>query len=230
MQMSIKGSTLTPELVDLHFLLESPLTDELPVGYSPIPDNNDVSNNSKGQYNINYNVLIVKEKGWRYKNIASSSYYLTTPGSPIAGDASDELKIKSVDAIITAAIDKNLNLHDTAHVLAIAHHESMFNPYAAAGTTSASGLGQFINDTGGEYGINKKNRWDIDTQAKALVSYFIYNKEKINSFGFSEEHIYRLHHDGSNSTKIIGSEGLATSRKNVIPMIRVYENAIRKIF
>lgn len=106
----------------------------------------------------------------------------------------------------------------------------MFNPYAAAGTTSASGLGQFVRKTGARYSINKKNRWDIDVQANALVSHFIDNKAKIKSSDFSEEHIYRLHHDGYNSTKIIGSEGLATSRKNVMPMIRVYEDAIRKIF
>ncbi|MDR3504116.1 MAG: transglycosylase SLT domain-containing protein, partial [Legionella sp.] len=229
MRMSIKGSTLTPELANLHSLLEPSLTAELPEGYSSIPKD-DVLKNSSGKYNIDYNVLVIKEKGGRYRNIASNSYYLNTPGSPIAGDASDELKIKSVDAIITAAIENNLNLHETAHVLAIAHQESMFNPYAAAGTTSASGLGQFINETGERYDIDDANRWDITTQANALVNHFLDNKFKINSLGFSEEHIYRLHHDGSNSTKIIGSEGLATSRTKVIPMIKVYEDAIRKIF
>lgn len=153
---------------------------------------------------------------------------MNTPGSPIVGDASDELKTKSVE--ITAAIENNLNLHDTAHVLAIAHQESMFNPYAAAGTTSASGLGQFVDETGERYGIDDTNRWDINIHASALVNHFLDNKLKINGLGFSEEHIYRLHHDGPNSTKIIGSKGLVISRTKVIPMIKVYEDALRKIF
>ena len=68
------------------------------------------------------------------------------------------------------------------------------------------------------------------TQADILVRHFLDNQLKINRLGLSEDHIYRLHHDGFNSKKIIGSEGLSISRANVVPMIRVYEDAIRKIF
>jgi putative chitinase len=54
-------------------------------------------------------------------------------------------------------------------VLAIAHTESGFNPDAAAGTTSASGLGQFVDKTGEAYSLNDNNRWDVNAQADSLV-------------------------------------------------------------
>ena len=86
------------------------------------------------------------------------------------GDASPEVQSRSVDALIQASQRGGLSQRQTAYVLAMARVESGFNPDAAAGTTTAFGLGQFIDATGKGYGITSSNRGDITKQAEALVA------------------------------------------------------------
>ena len=69
--------------------------------------------------------------------------------------ATPEVQLANIHALIRAAEAKNLSIHDTAYILAIARIESGFNHDAAAGTTSASGLGQFMAD-------NQKTWWWIN--------------------------------------------------------------------
>ncbi len=104
-------------------------------------------------------------------------------------------------------------------MLAIAHVKSKFNPDAAAGTTSASGLGQFINTTGASYGLTDANRWDVQAQATALVRHFIDNKNLAKRRHKKEEYIYKYHHDGPSGEH----GGLAVSRRKVLPRIDQYE-------
>lgn len=129
---------------------------------------------------------MIQPKGAAYREsrVASHSHYRDpidrTPGRPagnsrIWGDASPEVQSRSVDAIIAASERAGLNVRQTAHVLAIARVESGFNPDAAAGTTSAFGLGQFINKTGEHYGIRHSNRGELTRQADGLVAHFLDN-------------------------------------------------------
>ena len=187
-----------------------------------------IRNNGIGQYDIDYDALLVKKPGAAYRKnkIVSNSYYSESPGSPIWGDASKELQIESIDALITASIKHGLNARDTAYVLAITHVESGFNPNAAAGITTATGLGQFIDDTGLGYGLNNSNRWEVSAQADALVRHFIDNKALANKRNLPEQYIYKYHHDGP--TRDYG--GLALSNKKIIPKLGDITNAIRKIY
>ena len=110
---------------------------------------------------VNYSELIQK-KGYAYKTVESYSHYndpidraddRAAGTSRIWGDASEAVQKRAIDALIKASQQAGLDTRQTAHVLAIARVESGFNPDAAAGTTSAHGLGQFINKTGAHYGI-----------------------------------------------------------------------------
>lgn len=64
--------------------------------------------------------------------------------SHVWGDATAEVQSRAIDALVSASEQAGLTPRQTAHVLAIARLESGFNPDAAAGTTSAYGLGQFV--------------------------------------------------------------------------------------
>ena len=144
--------------------------------------------------------------------------------SRVWGDASPEAQSRVIDSLIDASREAGLNARQTAHVLAIARVESGFNPDAAAGTTSASGLGQFVNRTGAHYGLNATNRFDLDAQAGALVSHYIDNLNLARSRGEGEEHVYKYHHDGPNSDY----GGLAISRAEVTPYMDQYESFVRQ--
>lgn len=76
--------------------------------------------------------------------------------------------------------------------MAIARVESGFNPDAAAGTTSASGLGQFVDRTGEFYGLNDNNRFNVSANATALIQHFLENKALAERRGQGDEFIYNL--------------------------------------
>lgn len=136
---------------------------------------------------MDYSQLVVQNKGRAYlsSQIESYSHYNdpidTSTGrlagnSRIWGDASASVQKQVIDTIVNVATQHGLSAHDTAYVLAIARIESGFNPDAAAGPTSASGLGQFINKTGSAYGLNDSNRFDTTANANALIEHFLENK------------------------------------------------------
>ncbi len=143
--------------------------------------------------------------------------------SRVWGDASPEVQSAVVDKIIESCERKGLSTRDTAYVLAIARVESGFNPDACAGTTSAAGLGQFIDKTGKHYGVNNANRWDVDKQADALVMHYLDNKRLAVARGHGDEYIYKYHHDGP--SKDYG--GLGISEKRVMPYAKQYEGFVK---
>lgn len=143
--------------------------------------------------------------------------------SHVWGDASPEVQSRVVDALIDASKEAGLGTRETAHVLAIARIESGFNPDAAAGTTSAHGLGQFIDRTGAHYGINDANRSDVSVQAAALVAHYQDNAKLASSRGQGDDYIYKYHHDGP--SKDYG--GLALSQREVMPFVERYEAFVR---
>jgi LysM repeat protein len=173
------------------------------------------------------NLFAKVSKGYKSSNIKSYSYY-NKPivfkegglrgNSRIAGDASEEIQRRSMEAIVEQGIASGMTDRQIGLTLAIARHESGFNPDAAAGTSSASGLGQFINNTGKAYGITDETRWDIGIQAKALVEHTLDNIKLANKRKKGEEYVYKYHHDGP--TKDYG--GLKTGRMGVSPFINRY--------
>ncbi|MBJ7516964.1 MAG: peptidoglycan DD-metalloendopeptidase family protein [Stenotrophomonas sp.] len=140
------------------------------------------------------------------------------------GDASPEVQSRVIDTLIESSREAGLSPRETAHVLAIARVESGFNPDAAAGTTSASGLGQFIDGTGNAYQLNNGNRFDVEAQSDALVKHFIDNRQLAQRRGQGEEYIYKYHHDGP--TRDYGGLGLAESK--VMPRLAEYEQFVNE--
>ncbi len=140
------------------------------------------------------------------------------------GDASAEVQSRVIDSLIESSREAGLTPRETAHVLAIARVESGFNPDAAAGTTSASGLGQFIDKTGKHYGLNNANRFDVDAQSDALVAHFVDNRNLARSRGQGEDYIYKYHHDGP--SKDYGGLGLA--QRKVAPHLDEYEQFVNQ--
>ncbi|MBD8637327.1 peptidoglycan-binding protein [Stenotrophomonas sp. CFBP 13725] len=140
------------------------------------------------------------------------------------GDATPEVQSRVIDTLIESSRDAGLSPRETAHVLAIARVESGFNPDAAAGTTSASGLGQFIDGTGSAYGLGNRNRFDVEAQSDALVKHFIDNRELAQRRGQGEEYIYKYHHDGP--TRDYGGLGLA--ERKVLPHLDEYTRFVNE--
>jgi len=172
-------------------------------------------------------VYAPKGKAYRSSKVAKHSYY-STPiedkgvrgNSRVYGDASKAVQQASIDAIISAGKEAGMSKDEIALSLAIARHESGFNPDAAAGTTSAQGLGQFIDRTGESYGINDDNRWDINAQAKALVEHTKDNIALAKKRNKGIEYAYKYHHDGP--SKDYG--GLDIAKEKVMPLVSTFKS------
>lgn len=187
---------------------------------------------------LNYSKLY-QSKGAAYKDsqVKSYSHYKEpidhSPGRPagdsrVWGDASHETQKASIDALMKAANEAKLSNREAAILLAIAKVESGFNPDAAAGSSSAVGLGQFTKATEKDNGVDPAHRYDVDTQARALVTLFIKNEARAQSRGQGEEYIYRYHHDGLYSkADASGSLGLKVSEKNVMSLVGEYEKFVQ---
>lgn len=141
--------------------------------------------------------------------------------SRVWGDASIETQNTVIDRIVSKGREEGLDDRKIALVLAIAKVESGFNPDAAAGTTSARGLGQFINRTGNTYGITEENQWDLDTQINALIAHTKDNMKLAEGRG--EEYIYAFHHDGPS----LAYGGLDISKNKVMPLVNQFETFLQ---
>jgi len=171
------------------------------------------------------------KKGARYREVVDWSHYnapIVENGqmrgnSRIWGDATNATQRASIEAIRAEAKLAGMTAEQEAMVLAIAYIESGFNPDAAAGTTSAQGLGQFIRKTGESYGLSNANRWDVNEQARALVEHTLDNYAAVKRVGLSDEYVYARHHDGS-FTNNYGGVDLARSR--VLPLLPKINKAL----
>jgi len=141
-----------------------------------------------------------------------------------AGDASLDVQQTVVNKIIEVGGKMGMTDYEIAYTLAIARYESGFNPDAAAKTSSASGVGQFIDDTGSKYGITNENRWDVDIQVQALVDHTLDNFELARKKGYGNEYVYALHHDGISLAK----DGLSKGKEHVMPFVPKYLKAIEQ--
>ncbi|CDG83224.1 LysM peptidoglycan-binding domain-containing protein [Janthinobacterium agaricidamnosum] len=182
---------------------------------------------------IDYNVFYTREKGKAYKDeqIETYSNYRKpidhSPGrlagnSRIWGDIAIERQRKIIDAVVVAARGAGFNTRRLALLLAMVKIESGFNLDAAAGTTSASSLGQFIKRTGAAFGLNDDNRFDLAANVSALVEYYIYNEDIVKDRGKSDIWVYKYHHDGPTSD--YGGEKLAVNK--FAPLANRYQEAL----
>ena len=163
-----------------------------------------------------------KGKAYKDSEIKAYSYYNDTikgtgprGSSRVHGDAPKDVQKTAIETIIAEGKKAGMNNDDIALTLAIARVESGFNPDAAAGTTSAHGLGQFVDQTGEGYGLTDENRWDVNAQARALVAHTQDNIERAEKNGRGREYVYAYHHDGPS----LKYGGLAIGRANVTPRV-----------
>lgn len=163
-------------------------------------------------------------RGRAYRTVVGHSFYnapLVQGGvrgrTRIWGDADIATQQASILALLSAAKALAMTKEQQAMALAIASVESGYNPDAAAGTSSASGLGQFIKATGESYGLNDGNRWDLQAQASALASHTRDNCAAAAAAGRDESWVYARHHDGSFTNSHRGHD---LSLEKVMPRYR----------
>ena len=138
--------------------------------------------------------------------------------SRLAHDANADVQKKVIDLIVQKSKDQGMSAKETAMVLAIAHAESGFNPDAANETSSASGIGQFLNGTGRAYGLTDKNKWDVNAQVQALVKHTKDNYAYVRKSGKPLSWVYKLHHDGLGASNNAKMDGILKASKNVLPI------------
>ena len=171
-----------------------------------------------------YEDFLVKNPGKFPKKVARNSHFEKPidTGKELRGntrrwgDASPVVQRSVINEIIHTAKAKGLACRETALALAIARIESGFNPDAAAGSTSASGIGQFIDRTASAYGISESQRFDMKSGARALIEHLRDNLNSIPaslSFRDRAELAYALHHDGPT----LKYGGLTIARDKVMP-------------
>ncbi len=165
------------------------------------------------------------KKGHAYKPdqiIKKSWLYIspeidTTPGriagrSRIHGDIEPLMQDRVIDLIIEIGARYKMSYRDIAHILLFTKVESGFNPDAAAGTTSAGGLGQYTAATVKEaakpsiskshlgFVLNLSGDYVLDAERGAfsvLLSYMICKEAASHFFPqAAEENTYLFHHEG----------------------------------
>ncbi|RZF27748.1 glycoside hydrolase family 19 protein [Paraburkholderia sp. UYCP14C] len=187
---------------------------------------------------ITYDAIWVSEPApaYRESQIANWSHYrlpIDTSSGRVAGnsrrggDAPKDAQIKVIDFLVQKGRQYHLGREDIAMVLAMTRHESGFNPDAAAGTTSASGLGQFVDQTAAAYGINTNSqRFDAEQGADAMVRHYLENKRLATAGGATGRKIfvmtYAYHHDGPS----LAYGGREISESKVMPVFDLVLNNI----
>lgn len=171
------------------------------------------------------------KKGVQAGKPAANSYF-NTPiiegglrgNSRKAGDVSPEVQQQIVNMIVETGSSLDMTDYEIAYALATARFESGFNPDAAAKTTSAKGVGQFVDKTGEAYNLTADNQWDASAQVQALLEHTIDNFEMARKKGYSNEYVYALHHDGPS----LDRGGLGLSKQNIMPFVPKYLELIKK--
>lgn len=172
------------------------------------------------------------KKGVQLGEPISRSYFnKPIPEGELRGNSrkSGDIDVKSQQEIISRMVEygRRMELSDREIAIALAtvRYESGFNPDAAAKSSSAVGLGQFVNQTWKDV-TGGTDRNSIDDQIQALFDLQIENTAIAKKKGYGEEYIYAMHHDGP-SLKL---DGLSKSKKHVMPFVPKYEKMIKEFF
>ena len=180
------------------------------------------------------NSFLVNQRGGENSSTVSYSHYrdpISTDYPSLHGysrrwgDASPELQRTVIHELLTQAFAKGFTPKQTAFLLATTRVESGFNPDAAAQSTSASGLGQFINATGSALGLTDQTRFNISENASALITHL----SEMIGFGTRKyqtddsaalAHAYALYHDGPS----LSYGGLEIAKEKVMPWTERFFN------
>lgn len=172
------------------------------------------------------------KKGVQLGEPISRSYFnKPIPKGELRGKSrkSGDIDIESQQEIISKIVEygRRMDLSDREIAIALAtvRYESGFNPDAAAKSSSAVGLGQFVNQTWKDV-TGGTDRNSIDDQIQALFDLQIENTEIAERKGYGEEYIYAMHHDGPS----LQLNGLSKSKKHVMPFVPKYEKMIKEFF
>ncbi|SHO56992.1 transglycosylase SLT domain-containing protein [Vibrio quintilis] len=122
--------------------------------------------------------------------------------SRVAGDISEKNQRKVINYLYETSKRLKFTKDQAAAFIATAAIESGFNPDAAAGTSSAAGIGQFIKKTAGVYGMKcPEDCFDYQKNIDALGQifkneYMVYSSRD----GYQDQEgaimLYAYHHDG----------------------------------
>ena len=167
---------------------------------------------------------LVPSRGGAPSQTASHSHYGESlePGphrgrSRRWGDASAAVQREIVDQILTEASRQGLAAEDSAFAVAVARVESGFNPDAAAGSTSASGVGQLIDRTAKALGV--KDRFDPAENISGMITLLKDGLTRAAKAGLRGDdryaRTYGLYHDGPSLS--YGGEQIA--REKVVPWV-----------
>ena len=182
------------------------------------------------------NDLLVHQAGMQPKTLADHSRFAEpiSSDSPYSGysrrwgDASLDIQRTAVQILLGEAANTEMPNDLTALMLATARVESGFNPDAAAGSTSAGGLGQFIDSTAKAYGVGGLERFSLADGARALAQFTLDNYRRALALCSDMprscvlEHTYALHHDGPS----LKHGGLEIARTQVMPWAQRYQSWI----
>lgn len=131
--------------------------------------------------------------------------------SRVWGDASEQVQDRIIDILVEIGVRYKLAYRDIAHLLLFCRVESGFNPDAAAGTTSAAGLGQYtaatVEEAAKDHISKKRLGFNLDLSGDevfdaergaygVVLSYMICKERAIKYFGKDwERHAYLFHHE-----------------------------------
>ncbi|MFO6296710.1 LysM peptidoglycan-binding domain-containing protein [Rahnella selenatireducens] len=173
-------------------------------------------------------LFALKGKAYFDNQIISSSLLKTYPNidkakdikgnSRISGDIDVQSQHKVIDMLITIGARYKLTYKEISYILLCAHIESGFNPDAAAGTTSAAGIGQatiaFVDYTlinssarlGFTLDITGERIFDAELGCYAIIFSLLRARDLVSDFYHSNyddywRWLYYLHHDGLGSLK-----------------------------
>lgn len=169
--------------------------------------------------------LLVPEEGPAPRNVAAHSHWRTPLDqnslgySRNWGGASRAVQQRVVDEVIRQM--PGHALRETGFALAVARFESGFNPDAAAGTSSASGVGQFIEATGRAYGLTEANRFSLVDGVTALLQHLRDIRRTVSPT--DEARLYGIYHDGPT----LQHGGMEKARRFVIPLADRFERWLR---
>ena len=144
------------------------------------------------------------------------------------GSAAGQVHPLVREAVISKILNvsKDLPKEDRAIFLAIADHESGFNPSAKNPTSSAHGIFQIINKTWQGLGKQSSQRGSAQAQIEAGIKLFKENLRYLRNEGNGSLHgeeraiaLYKMHHDGPSD---IDQGGTAIAEKHVIPKFKYY--------
>lgn len=171
--------------------------------------------------------------------------------SRIHGDATPAVQDHVIDLLVEIGARFKLAYRDIAHLLLMCKIESGFNPDAAAGTTSAAGLGQYTKATVEEAAkpnISKRRLafildlsgdyvFDAERGAYGVVlSYMIAKEKAIKYFGNDYENkLYLFHHEGwyfqpnaENMAKARMLKVIDIINTKIIPQLNTVEQLLSK--